>query len=75
MPALIARMMASSSISIAAGVIPAAIAAETTREASTTEGNAASTVFTASGACVRRTVIAVTSAKVPSEPTAMPVRS
>ena len=68
-------MIASSSISSAAGIMPEAMMADTVSEASTTERKAASTVFTASGRCVRRTVTAVTRPKVPSEPTATPVRS
>ena len=55
--------------------MPAAMIADTASEASTIERNAASAVFTASGVCVRRTVMAVTRPNVPSEPTAAPVRS
>ena len=60
---------------MAAGVMPPAMAADTTSDASMTVRNAASTVLTASGTWVRRTVTAVTSPNVPSEPTATPVRS
>ena len=70
-----ALTIASSSISSAAGMIPAAMIADTVSDASSIDANGASTVRTASGRWVRRTVTAVTRPNVPSAPTARPVRS
>ena len=70
-----ALMIAASSISSAAGTMPAAMISDTASDASVIEANVASAVFTASGAWSSRTVMAVTSPNVPSLPTAVPVRS
>ena len=64
-----------SSISSAAGTMPAAMIADTASEASSIAVNEARIVFTASAAWSRRTVTAVTMPNVPSEPTAAPRRS
>src|SRR6266478_3562074 len=70
-----ARMIAASSISSAAGTMPAAMMADTASDASSIEAKAASAVRTPSGAWSSRTVTAVTMPSVPSLPTVTPVRS
>ena len=70
-----ARIMTSSSISRAAGVIPAAMIADTASAAASIDGNEARAVLTASGSWRRRTMTAVTRPNVPSAPTTTPVRS
>ena len=58
MPSSMARMKTSSSISSAAGMMPAAMIAETASEASSMVEKDARSVFTASGRWVRRTITA-----------------
>jgi hypothetical protein len=67
--------VSASIISIAAGVIPAAITSETAEPASSVERKPASSVVTASGRRTIRSVIRVAIPSVPSEPTKAPRRS
>ncbi len=68
-------MMCLSIISSAAGMIPSAVIPATAVHASTTEPKMASMVFTPWGAGSSRTVAAVATPKVPSDPTKIPARS
>ena len=68
-------MASPSIISIAAGVIPAETISDTTSPASDVLSKNATMVSTWSGAGTTRSVILVTTASVPSEPTSAPSRS
>ena len=75
MPSSMARTKNSSMISSADGTMPAAMIADTVSEASSSAEKDASSVFTPSGTRRSRTMTAVTSPSVPSEPTTPPVKS
>ncbi len=68
-------MASASIISIAAGITPAPMIAETAAPATSVSGKAASRVRTSSGVRVSRTVTSVAMPRVPSEPTSAPSRS
>ena len=75
MDASTAWMVAWSIISSAAGTIPAAMMADTARAAASIDGKEASSVRTAAGSGVHRTVTVVATPKHPSLPTKHPSRS
>ena len=68
-------MASASIISIAAGMTPAPMMADTAAPAASVSSKAASSVLTASGDRVSRTVTSVAMPSVPSEPTSTPSRS
>jgi len=68
-------MASASIISIAAGTMPPAMMDETAAPASSVDENPASSVTTASGSRVSRTVTSVATPRVPSEPTNTPIKS
>jgi hypothetical protein len=68
-------MVTWSIISMAAGMSPLAITAETASEACSIESKTASTVLTACDCLRMRTTILVAMPKVPSEPTKRPAMS
>ena len=68
-------MESASIISIAAGTIPAAMISDTARPPSLVVAYAASSVCTASGSGVSRTMTFVTMPSVPSDPMNAPSRS
>ena len=68
-------MASASIISIAAGITPAEMIADTAWPAVSVSGNPASSVCTAWGDRVRRTVTLVAMPSVPSDPTSAPSRS
>ena len=70
-----ARIVVRSIISMAAGMMPAAMTSETAFPAASVESNAASRVRTDSGRRSSRRVTLVTTARVPSDPTSTPSRS